>query len=100
MYRSSTPKQIFDLPFDYEQFVEKINITYKQKDDIIIEKTEADVQHEGNSVFFTFSQEETNKFVGDSVVKIQIKIKDKSGDVLISDIFEKLVYEVLNDKVL
>ena len=26
MYRSSTPKQIFDLPFDYEQFVDKIHL--------------------------------------------------------------------------
>ena len=98
MYRSSTPTHIIELPFDYEQFVDKILINYKQGSQIVLEKTENDIEYNGNIVSYTLTEEQTNKFIGDNIVKIQVRVKDKSGKSIPSDIIEKSVFEVLDDR--
>lgn len=100
MYRATTPTHTFELPFDYEQFVDKILITYKQGNDIILEKTETDIEHDKKTVSFQLSQEETNLFSGDSVVRIQVRVLTKGGESIVSEEIQIMAKEVLNDKVL
>ena len=100
MIRATTPTHSFELPFDYEQFVGKILITYKQGNNIILEKTENDISFSGNTVSFELTQEETNLFNGEMIVDIQVRVLTKGGEALASDTWHKTVIEVLNDKVL
>jgi hypothetical protein len=100
MIRATTPTHTFELPFDYEQFVSKILITYKQGKDIILEKTENDISFSGNTVSFELTQEETNLFNGEMIVDIQVRVLTKGGEALASETWHKTVNDVLNDKVL
>lgn len=100
MYRATTPTHTFELPFDCEQFVSKILITYKQGSNIILEKTESDVSISGKNVQFQFTQEETNLFKPNIICDIQIRVLTKGGQSLTSQEWHKTVEDVLNDKVL
>lgn len=99
MYRASTPQQKFILPFDVNQYVEKLLITYTQ-DEIVFEKKLVDVKVEGNTIFYDLTQEETNLFNSNKSVKLEIRVKTKNGKVLPSKTYILPVYDVLNDEVL
>lgn len=100
MYRATTPTHTFELPFNYEQYVNKILITYKQGNDIILEKTEKEVQYNGNSVYFKLTQAETNLFDSGNVVRVQVRVLTKGNESLASEEMLIMAKEVLNDKVL
>ena len=99
MIRATTPTHIFELPFDINEFVDKVLITYKQ-DEIVLEKTLEDCNIEKNILSYKLTQEETNKFNNIVFVKIQIRVITKGGESLASDEYSKSVQDVLNDKVL
>ena len=100
MIRATTPTHEFVLPFDYEQFVGKILITYSQDDEIVVEKTENDIAIVGNSISIKLTQEETAVFKPNKYVKVQVRILTLGGEALASDIISKPVCDVLNDEVL
>lgn len=100
MIRATTPTHSFELPFNYEEFVSKILITYKQGDKIVLEKTENDITFDGNVVSFEFTQEETLLFDKDIMVDIQVRVLTKGGQSLASQVWHKPIDDVLNDKVL
>lgn len=98
MKRTTTPKIEIELPFDYNNFVEKFLVTFKQLDNIILEKSEKDdIEIKGNVISFKLTQEETSKFsVGE--VFVDIKVLTFGKDVLASDIVYTTAEKVLNDK--
>jgi hypothetical protein len=100
MIRATTPTHSFELPFDYEQFVSKILITYKQGDKIVLEKTENDIVFDGNVVSYELTQEETLLFDRDIIVDIQVRVLTKGEQSLASQVWHKPIEDVLNDKVL
>lgn len=99
MLRATTPTHRFMLPFG-EDMVQKLLITYAQQGVNVLEKTEGDVQYDGNAIYLTLTQAETNLFKPNSDVEIQVRVLTKSNDALASKIFAVSVGDVLNDEVL
>ena len=100
MVRATTPTHRFVLPFDYEANVVKCLVTYTQCDKIVLEKTEADVLHEGNTVIVHLTQEETRLFGVSAQVEVQLRVYTNTDDAMASQIFRLNVKNVLNDEVL
>lgn len=99
MYRATTPTHTFELPFEYEQFVKKILITYKQGSKIVLEKTETDdITINGKTVSYQLTQSETKLFEKDIIVDIQIRVLTNGGQSIASQEWHRLVNDVLNDK--
>lgn len=99
MKRTTTPKIEFELPFDYANFVDKFIVTFKQGENIVLEKTESDTfEINGNTISFELTQEETASFSMGTIL-VEIKIFTLGKDVLASDIIYTTVEDVLNDKV-
>lgn len=99
MYRATTPTHTFELPFEYEQFVKKILITYKQGSKIVLEKTETDdITVNGKTVSYQLTQAETKLFEKDIIVDIQIRVLTNGGQSIASQEWRMLVNDVLNDK--
>lgn len=61
MYRGTTPTHIFTLPFNVEQ-LKKVEITYEQLGQIILQKTETDCTLEGKIIRLELTQEESRLF--------------------------------------
>lgn len=101
MKRATTPTHTFTLPFSYLEIVSKCLITYKQGSEIVLTKTESDIQVKNdNEIVINLTQEETIMFKPNIPVKIEIRILTPSGDALASDIMQASVEDVLNDEVL
>lgn len=100
MYRATTPTHTFKLPFEYENYVSKILITYSQNDRIVLEKTEKDIKFNNNEISFTLTQEEANLFSCNEVVAVQVRVLTKNGTAMASKNHFIEVERVLNDEVL
>lgn len=101
MIRASTPTHYFTLPTEYNiDNIDKILVTYAQKDKVVLEKTKEDVSFDGATFYYTLTQEETNLFEDNVFVEIQVRIKTSDGNALPSDIYHLPVKKVLNDEVL
>lgn len=98
MIRATTPTHEYILPFNVEN-IDKLLITYKQGEKIVLEKTEADCAMEGVVASFSLTQEEMNLFEAE-IVEIQVRILTTAGESIASNIITKTVFDVLNDKVL
>lgn len=98
MRRLTTPTHTFTLPFDASA-VDKFLLTYAQNDEIVLEKTEADVMSDGNVWSVTLTQEETKKFKPGSAMA-QIRVLMHDGKALASDVFQFGVRQVFNEVVL
>lgn len=100
--RTTTPLQQFILDFSYSQFVEKILITYKQGDTIVLEKTENDITvlEDDKTIQYKLTQEESKNFNPNAFIDIQVKVKTFGGDVLASKKYMLTVKDVLDDRVL
>ena len=99
MTRGSTPTHFFTLPFDVEM-VKTVEITYKQNEELKLQKTNTDCALEGNTVSVKLTQEDTFKFDEKPLVKIQIRVLTLDGDVIPSEIMYATVKECLSDEVL
>lgn len=99
MFRGSTPTHTFQLPMPASSLT-KIRITYSQFGRTVLEKREADVSSEENTIKVTLKQEETLKFKWNEDAKIQVKVLTNIGTVLLSRIFTVNVHDVLNTEVL
>lgn len=102
MIRATTPTHIFtfseDVPVAGNQ---KILVTYKQGDRIVLEKNKEDlmIDIENNQVSVELTQQEMNKFCP-GVALIQIRVKNGDGKVLASQILKIKVNQVLDQEVL
>lgn len=98
MRRLTTPTHSFTLPFD-ASVVDKFLLTYVQDEITILEKTEEDVQVEGNVWSVDLTQEETKKFKP-GTASCQIRVLTTDGKALSSDLFHFAVRKVYNEVVL
>ena len=99
MYRGTTPKHIFQVPID-TSLINKVKITYCQKDREILVKRTEDCTIEDGVISTRLSQEDTFKFECNLYVTIQVRILTTSGDVLTSEPIMASVGKCLDDEVL
>ena len=99
MKRTSTVTHEFKAEFNWSEFVDKVIVTYKQGDTIVLEKTEEDVTTEDDILTVILSANETKMFQK-GYVEIEIKALTKGGQNINSDKILRSVEDVLNDKVL
>lgn len=99
MIRGTTPTHTFNLPIATKT-IKATRITYKQKDSIVLEKTEKDVIMQGTAIKVTLTQEETLAFGENTPVQLQVKVLTYDGAVLVSKIKMIPVTEILNEEVL
>ena len=98
MYRATTPKHTFRVPFE-TSLIDEMIITYAQRGVVVLEKRLADVELTSYTISVTLTQEETNLFTRGDTAKVQLRIK--SGEyVHASSIMEVSVKKVLNDEVM
>lgn len=102
MIRATTPTHVFT--FDEQVPVlgnQKILVTYKQCDKIILEKTKEDLSIDGinNQVSVELTQQEMNRFCP-GVASIQIRVKNGDGKVLASQVLKIKVKQVLDEEIL
>lgn len=76
MYRGTTPTFELELDFDASE-LECLFATFKQQNEVVLEKRINDCECSGNKVSFTLSQEETLQFkCGQALLQIRAKLKD------------------------
>lgn len=94
MIRGSTPTHTFNIPID-GSIIDKLEIVYHQGENMVT-KTEEDCEIYKEIVKVKLSQDDTLSFQNTSrSVRVQMRIKTTSGDVLISDISTLSVEECL-----
>ena len=99
MRRGTTPTHTFSLDFSAE-LIAALRVTYAQDGEIILSKTESDVEVSGNEISVRLTQEETLKFNEESDVEIQLKILSTSGDVLASPVYTVHPLRIIDEEVL
>ena len=99
MMQGTTPTHHFNIPFDASQVVHARAI-YKQRGKEILKKETEDFHMEGNRISVQLTQEETFLFIWQTPVKIQLRIRTKSGQVLNTKPIEVSVGECLEEEVL
>lgn len=98
MVRATTPLQEFTFDVD-PSTLSRILITYKQEEEIILQKTENDLTFSGNVASFRMSQDEANSFTP-GTCRVQVRALTSDGEALAGDIESVRVSDVLNDEVL
>lgn len=99
MIRGTTPTHTFNLKIE-ARTIRALRITYKQGENVVLEKTEEDATMSGYTIKVKLTQEDTYKFQANIPVQIQLKIKTTSQDVLASRIKTMSVAAILNEEVL
>ena len=100
MIRATTPTHKFVFSVNISEFLKKILITYSQNGNIVLEKTESDLEIVGNSCSFTLSQEETLLFSSKSTVQVQVRAISQNNKALASQKYFISVEDVLNEVIL
>lgn len=107
MIRATTPLQEFTFETNPADFA-RILITYKQDENIVLEKTQDDLSfssyigEDGIIVYiasFRMTQEEANLFEPEPV-RVQVRVLTSDAEALASDITTVKVSDVLDDEVL
>ena len=107
MIRATTPLQEFTFETNPADFA-RILITYKQDENIVLEKTQADLSfssyigEDGIIVYvaaFRMTQQEANMFAPEPV-RVQVRVLTTDGEALASDITSMRVTDVLDDELL
>ena len=98
MIRATTPTHTFSLPIE-TSLIKEVLITYKQDDEIVVEKGMKDCTCVGTKVETTLTQEETRRFSAEKVL-IQLRILTNDNQALVSDVIRRYVTDVLNDVIL
>lgn len=98
MFRGTTPTLTFTLPDDFD--IAALFITFEQDGKQILEKCLDDVTVEGAKITLALSQDDTLAFTAPSDVKIQIRLKDGSGNALASRVIRTGVDAILKDGVI
>lgn len=99
MRQGTTPIHTFGIPLD-KSIIKSVKITYKQGDKIVLCKRTEDCDIEDGKIITHLTQNDTLLFDYKSVVKFQLKILTNDGNVHVSDVMRKGVYECLDDEVM
>lgn len=94
MRRGTTPTHIFEVDVDLTE-AEAIYITYRQVEDVILEKTIEDMTIEPETITLSLSQAETLAFRVPLAVSIQIRAKFPDGTAIASNIIHTDVEAIL-----
>lgn len=100
MYRATTPTHRFTFPADIVPLIDKVKITYAQKNEILFELDESVLVWDGNVASITLSQEQANLFNSKKVGQVQLRVLTVDGSVLATEIFDFEVGYVLDDEVM
>lgn len=95
----TTPKHNFILPCGVNE-IQKVEITYKQNGKVILQKHTEDCTLQDNVVGLKLTQEDTLAFDDKCNVKIRMRAKTISGDVIGSDAISVSCDECFSDEVL
>ena len=96
IYRGTTPKLVFTLPFD-TSLIDKIYITFQQKYRKAIEKDKSVCSFENNKVTLKLTQYDTLTFVSNYPLNIQLRVLLQDGSAIASKVIDKQVKDVLKD---
>lgn len=102
IYERTTPSDIFILPIEVSE-CDIIEITYKQDTYTIVKRYEDGTLDDGmylveGGVAVMLTEEETDCFNHNSMVRIQVRVKTKEGAVLASCVYKVYVGETLNEE--
>lgn len=102
MYRATTPTFNFTFDVDPDATFTEILVTFKQGNNILINKNKSDLtfKEDGVTASFTLTQEETNKFDPRKFVSIQVRALTTDNEAVAFKIIKTTVFDVLNDMVL
>lgn len=99
MIRLTTPTHRFKFPFELDENVAKVLITYAQNRKIVLEK-EFEGAVSGNTIEYRLTQEETKRFSPFAKAEIQIRVLFADGKAVASHIYDMKVDDVLNGEVM
>ena len=94
----TTPTHTFTLPAEIASMVSKVRVVYAQCESVVLTKEVTKL--DGNDVVVKLTQDETMNFHERKPVKIQLRVLDKGGNALTSDIIQIAPYECLESEVL
>lgn len=100
IYRASTNEQTFEFDFDVSGMTE-IQITYRQKREIVLEKHMSDLSFsdDGCDASFVMTQEEANLFTP-GFVSIQARLYSEEGDCMPTETIHELILDVQHDNII
>lgn len=97
--RGTTPIHVFITDVDLTD-AEVIYVTYKQKREILIEKTKEQIEVTSEGLTIALTQEETLMFKNNGDVRIQIRARFSDGSAIASNIIETKASEILKEGVI
>lgn len=97
MRRGTTQNLTFTLPEELE--IDVMYITFFQGNKAVLEKSLDDCEVDGNVVTLFLSQEDTLKFSAPKNLYIQLRIRDKYGNAVASDLVQTEAEIILKDGV-
>ena len=99
MIRGTTPKHIFNLPFE-ASLVKEARISYAQEYETVLTKTEADCVFEGNTITVALTQEDTLLFKKRRKVEIQLRVLTTNNEVMATVPYKVELHDCLTEEVL
>ena len=99
MIQGTTPTHQFTIPMDASS-VQKVRVTYAQKDDVLLVKEGEECRMTGNVIEVKLTQEETLLFNEFSHVQIQVRVLTTDGEALASDLIRVPCGAILDKEVL
>ena len=99
MIRGTTPKLTFKLPFSVDT-LSAAYITFMQGGNEVTEKNLTDCEINGDELSLKLSQDDTLSLSENVLLEMQIKAKDQSGNVMVSQVLRVSVGEVFNEEVM
>lgn len=97
--QGTTPEQCFELPFSTD-LLEKISITYVQKEEVVLIKRLEDCQLRDNYITVSLTQQETLLLNPEEIVTVQIKLKTVNSEIMLSDDYRLLVKEAYDKEIM
>ena len=104
MFKRTTPSFIFALPTGLEYDI--VEITFKQSDYSIVKKYEDGTLDDGMYITddgkfaVVLTQEETNGFDLNTMVRVQVRVKTSTGAVLASSVYKLIIVDSLNEDII
>ena len=95
----TTPRHTITIDFD-TSFIQKLKVTYAQKDKVIITKYKEDCILSGDTIIIPLTQEDTFLFNEKDLVQIQIRVLTVEGEALSSGVKTVCVGACLDNEVL
>lgn len=99
MRQGTTPTHTFTLPISVE-LIKTVEITYAQGGKVVLRKSNADVNLEGNEVSLRLTQADTFSFDATVPAEIQIRLLLTDGNVPDTPIFTWYINRSLSKEVL